>query len=171
LFTAWHETQSASLPLLPSRIAYDYEVVDEALDPRLPSELKVGEGVPPPLCAGRCASPPAGPVCALNAAGTARTFATLCELEAVSCRESTCMYLFFWFFTNSRNGARLERSIEVSPELQNNTHHHHHLSRETSTAGHRPPPKSSTTIGLVLPSPSADRRSTLWGAYQGCVSR
>jgi hypothetical protein len=58
-----------------------------------------------------------------------------------------------------------------------NIHHHHHLSRDTSTAGHRPPPKFSTTIGPVLPSssdfprPSPDRRSTLWGAYQRCVSR
>jgi hypothetical protein len=53
----------------------------------------------------------------------------------------------------------------------------HHLNRETSTAGHRPPPKFSTTIGPELPSssdfprPSLDRRSTLWGAYQRCVSR
>lgn len=52
----------------------------------------VREGVPPPLCAGRCVSPPAGPVCAFDATGTARTFATLCELEAVSCRESTCKF-------------------------------------------------------------------------------
>ncbi|CAG9562441.1 unnamed protein product [Danaus chrysippus] len=51
--------------------------------------VRVPEGLPPPLCAGRCASPPAGPVCAFDAAGTARTFATLCELEAVSCHEST----------------------------------------------------------------------------------
>jgi hypothetical protein len=54
---------------------------------------------------------------------------------------------------------------------------HHHLSRETSTAGLRPPPKFSTTIGPLLPSssdyprPSPDRRSTLWGAYQRCISR
>jgi hypothetical protein len=55
-------------------------------------------------------------------------------------------------------------------------HHRHHLSRETSTAGYWPPPKFSTTIGPALPScsgfprPSPDRRSTLWGAYQRCVS-
>ncbi|CAG9787860.1 unnamed protein product [Diatraea saccharalis] len=89
LFAAWQRAHSASLPLLPPRVGYDYEVVEEGVDPPVPTELKVREGVPPPLCAGRCASPPAGPVCALNAAGTARTFATLCELEAVSCREST----------------------------------------------------------------------------------
>ncbi|KAL4709435.1 hypothetical protein ACJJTC_019732 [Scirpophaga incertulas] len=86
----WHQAHSASLPLPPARLGH-YEVLEEAPVPvpRLPAEIKVREGAPPPLCAGRCFAPPAGPVCALNAAGTARTFATLCELEAVSCREST----------------------------------------------------------------------------------
>jgi hypothetical protein len=60
-----------------------------------------------------------------------------------------------------------------TPQLLYN---HHHLSRGTSTAGHRPPPKFSTTIGPALrssgfPRPSPDRRSTLWGAYQRCISR
>ncbi|GBP22534.1 hypothetical protein EVAR_84771_1 [Eumeta japonica] len=55
-----------------------------------PARAHMREGIPPPLCAGRvCAAPPAGPVCAFDAAGTARTFKTICELEAVSCREST----------------------------------------------------------------------------------
>jgi hypothetical protein len=51
------------------------------------------------------------------------------------------------------------------------------ISAETSTAENRPPPKFSTMIGPVLPSssdflrPSPDRLSTLWGAYQRCVSR
>ncbi|XP_072932587.1 uncharacterized protein [Epargyreus clarus] len=88
IVVACHEIQSARLPFLrPARIG------DESgADLRAPAELmraRVREGVPPPLCAGRCAAPPAGPVCAFDAAGTARTFATICELEAVSCREST----------------------------------------------------------------------------------
>ncbi|XP_026319068.1 uncharacterized protein LOC113229622 isoform X2 [Hyposmocoma kahamanoa] len=80
----WRGAQSASIPLVPSRIGHPRIISQE-------TEMKpvVREGVPPPLCAGRCASPPAGPVCAFDATGTARTFATLCELEAVSCREST----------------------------------------------------------------------------------
>ncbi|KAJ2951035.1 hypothetical protein O0L34_g5411 [Tuta absoluta] len=84
LLAAWREGESASIPLLPMRFGN--------ADLGMPEELtwaKVREGVPPPLCAGRCFSPPAGPVCAFDATGTARTFATLCELEAVSCREST----------------------------------------------------------------------------------
>ncbi|CAK1555405.1 unnamed protein product [Leptosia nina] len=92
LLFAFHEVNSARLPFLrPVYITIDNAV---PVDPEahVPAELvraRVREGVPPPLCAGRCASPPAGPVCAFDAAGTARTFATLCELEAVSCREST----------------------------------------------------------------------------------
>ncbi|CAK1585259.1 unnamed protein product [Parnassius mnemosyne] len=94
LFIAvWQETHSASLPFLrPSRIGDINGVEEEGIEMRIPIELmrsRVREGVPPPLCAGRCAAPPAGPVCAFDATGTARTFATLCELEAVSCREST----------------------------------------------------------------------------------
>ncbi|XP_028165848.1 uncharacterized protein LOC135076093 [Ostrinia nubilalis] len=89
LVAAWQETQSAKLPLPPSRLGYDYEVVGGDGEARAPNELKVREGVPPPLCAGRCGAPPAGPVCAFDATGTARTFATLCDLEAASCREST----------------------------------------------------------------------------------
>ncbi|RVE53044.1 hypothetical protein evm_002342 [Chilo suppressalis] len=52
-----------------------------------------------------------------------------------------------------------------------------HISRKTSTVGHRPPPWISTTIGPMLPAssgfprPLPDRRSTLWGACQHCVSR
>jgi hypothetical protein len=45
----------------------------------------------------------------------------------------------------------------------------HHLSRETSTAGHRPPRRS--VLCCPHPATSPDRRSTLWGAYQRCVSR
>lgn len=91
LVAAWNEVQPASLPFLPSRIG-DANEIGEAPDVRVPAELmraRVREGVPPPLCAGRCFSPPAGPVCAFDATGTARTFATLCDLEAASCREST----------------------------------------------------------------------------------
>ncbi|XP_047990177.1 uncharacterized protein LOC125229394 [Leguminivora glycinivorella] len=96
LLAAWHEAHTASLPYL--RLPrLDAERLEDVADPRLPGDVempvepraRVREGVPPPLCAGRCASPPRGPVCAFDAAGTARTFATLCELEAVSCREST----------------------------------------------------------------------------------
>lgn len=85
--SVWRGAQSASIPLVPSRIGNPKIIAHEP-------EMKpvVREGVPPRLCAGRCASPPAGPVCAFDATGTARTFATLCELEAVSCRESTCKY-------------------------------------------------------------------------------
>ncbi|XP_061714263.1 uncharacterized protein LOC133522817 [Cydia pomonella] len=94
LVAAWHEAHTASLPFvrLPQLDdSDDNELLDDVADARLPVEMRarVREGVPPPLCAGRCASPPRGPVCAFDAAGTARTFATLCELEAVSCREST----------------------------------------------------------------------------------
>ncbi|CAH1636566.1 unnamed protein product [Spodoptera littoralis] len=91
LVAAWNEVQPASVPFLPSRIG-DANEIGEAPDMRAPAELmraRVREGVPPPLCAGRCVSPPAGPVCAFDATGTARTFETLCELEEVSCREST----------------------------------------------------------------------------------
>ncbi|XP_038213927.1 uncharacterized protein LOC123696853 [Colias croceus] len=92
ILVALHEASTARLPVLrPIYIRDDNEI---QVDPevRIPAELvraRVREGVPPPLCAGRCAAPRAGPVCAFDAAGTARTFATLCELEAVSCREST----------------------------------------------------------------------------------
>ncbi|CAH2046951.1 unnamed protein product, partial [Iphiclides podalirius] len=93
LIAAWRGARSASIPFLrPVHIADIKDVEDEGAEMRIPVELmraRVREGVPPPLCAGRCASPPAGPVCAFDATGTARTFATLCELEAVSCREST----------------------------------------------------------------------------------
>uniref|UniRef100_A0A2A4JJW6 Kazal-like domain-containing protein n=1 Tax=Heliothis virescens TaxID=7102 RepID=A0A2A4JJW6_HELVI len=91
LVAAWNEVQPASLPFLPARIG-DANEIGEAPDVAVPVELmraRVREGVPPPLCAGRCFSPPAGPVCAFDATGTARTFATLCDLEAASCREST----------------------------------------------------------------------------------
>ncbi|KAJ8723429.1 hypothetical protein PYW08_003341 [Mythimna loreyi] len=91
LVAAWNEVQPAHLPLMPTRIGHSNEI-GEAPDMRIPPEFvmpRVREGVPPPLCAGRCAAPPTGPVCAFDAAGTARTFETLCELEAVSCREST----------------------------------------------------------------------------------
>ncbi|KAM3964930.1 LOW QUALITY PROTEIN: uncharacterized protein ACR2FA_000822 [Aphomia sociella] len=86
LVAVWRESQSASLPVLPARFGVDNEIaaIPEA---RIPVEM-MREGVPPPLCAGRCVAP-AGPVCAFDATGTARTFATLCELEAASCREST----------------------------------------------------------------------------------
>ncbi|XP_026745441.1 uncharacterized protein LOC113506802 [Trichoplusia ni] len=87
----WNEVQPASLPFLPSRLGDANEFGDTS-DIRIPIEImrgRVREGVPPPLCAGRCVAPPTGPVCAFDATGTARTFATLCELEAVSCREST----------------------------------------------------------------------------------
>ncbi|XP_028027259.1 uncharacterized protein LOC114240779 [Bombyx mandarina] len=90
LVTVWIKADCASLPFIPTRLGSVKEV--SAPDMRAPGELvraRVREGVPPPLCAGRCVAPPAGPVCAFDAAGTARTFATLCELEAVSCREST----------------------------------------------------------------------------------
>ncbi|CAG4930467.1 unnamed protein product [Colias eurytheme] len=102
ILVALHEASTARLPVLrPIYIRDDNEI---QVDPevRIPAELvraRVREGVPPPLCAGRCAAPRAGPVCAFDAAGTARTFATLCELEAVSCRESTCKFtndLFIW---------------------------------------------------------------------------
>ncbi|XP_049872349.1 uncharacterized protein LOC126371157 [Pectinophora gossypiella] len=90
LFAAWQVATPASLPALPSRIGNYNEVGDGGFKmPVVLTWAKVREGVPPPLCAGRCASPPHGPVCAFDATGTARTFATLCELEAVSCREST----------------------------------------------------------------------------------
>lgn len=68
-------------------------IEDAEEEVRVPAALiraKVREGVPPSVCAGRCLSPPIGPVCAFDARGVARTFSTLCELEAVSCRESTC---------------------------------------------------------------------------------
>ncbi|XP_053604568.1 uncharacterized protein LOC128671819 isoform X2 [Plodia interpunctella] len=85
------QSQSASLPpLIPFQVGDDNEI--RAPEIRIPVELmraRVREGVPLPLCAGRCLSPPTGPVCAFDAAGTARTFATLCDLEATSCREST----------------------------------------------------------------------------------
>ncbi|KAG6446030.1 hypothetical protein O3G_MSEX004228 [Manduca sexta] len=97
IVAAWCEAESASLPFIPSRLGTlqesklgDLQEFSGGMRP--PGELtraRVREGVPPPLCAGRCVSPPAGPVCAFDAAGTARTFATLCELEAASCREST----------------------------------------------------------------------------------
>lgn len=90
----WNQASSATLPLLLTRL--DKIELDGAPELRgVPTGLirgRVREGVPPPLCAGRCGAPPAGPVCAFDAAGTARTFATLCELEAVSCRESTCKF-------------------------------------------------------------------------------
>ncbi|CAF4951245.1 unnamed protein product [Pieris macdunnoughi] len=92
IFIALKEAQSANLRIVgPVYFTQDNEM---AVDPKAPLppgvvRARVQEGVPPPLCAGRCASPPAGPVCAFDATGTARTFATLCELEAVSCREST----------------------------------------------------------------------------------
>ncbi|CAH0720120.1 unnamed protein product, partial [Brenthis ino] len=93
IITFLYEAQPARLPFLrPAHIGNTNEVAEEGIEMRIPSELiraRVREGVPPPLCAGHCASPPAGPVCAFDATGTARTFATLCELEAVSCREST----------------------------------------------------------------------------------
>lgn len=91
LIVAWCEVQSASLPFVPHRIADTNEIIpDQEMGvPGILIRTRIGEGVPPPLCAGRCVSPPRGPVCAFDAAGTARTFATLCELEAVSCREST----------------------------------------------------------------------------------
>ncbi|CAH2230077.1 uncharacterized protein LOC120630021 [Pararge aegeria] len=88
--TAFHEAKSASLPFIrPAHIGDANGVVEGGTGIRGINFGRVREGVPPPLCAGRCAAPPAGPVCAFDAAGTARTFATLCELEAVSCREST----------------------------------------------------------------------------------
>ncbi|KAJ0183191.1 hypothetical protein K1T71_001167 [Dendrolimus kikuchii] len=90
LVLAWHEVQAASLPFVPYRIADMNELnPNDIMVPSIIMRARVGEGVPPPLCAGRCVSPPTGPVCAFDAAGVARTFATLCELEAVSCREST----------------------------------------------------------------------------------
>lgn len=93
LVAAWNEAQSASLPYLTSRLGDVYEPYErsDTAEMRIPAVMMrahVREGVPPPLCAGRCRAPPVGPVCAFDAAGTARTFATLCELEAVSCRES-----------------------------------------------------------------------------------
>lgn len=94
IFSAWLEAQGATFPYLRlQQLEEDNEILEDVADARLPVEViraRVREGVPPPLCAGRCASPLRGPVCAFDAAGTARTFATLCELEAVSCRESTC---------------------------------------------------------------------------------
>ena len=84
-----------------SRIDDANEIGGEAHDMIIPPEImraRVREGVPPPLCAGRCASPSAGPVCAFDATGTARTFETLCELEAVSCRESTCKFSLYQLF-------------------------------------------------------------------------
>ncbi|XP_069357991.1 uncharacterized protein [Maniola hyperantus] len=90
IITALHAVQSARLPFIrPAHIGDNNEVADGGTEMREINFGRVREGVPPPLCAGRCAAPPAGPVCAFDAAGTARTFATLCELEAVSCREST----------------------------------------------------------------------------------
>lgn len=94
---AWNEVQPASLPFMmrESHIGDVNNEIGEAHDMIVPPEImraRVREGVPPPLCAGRCASPSAGPVCAFDATGTARTFETLCELEAVSCRESTCKF-------------------------------------------------------------------------------
>ncbi|XP_013173561.1 PREDICTED: uncharacterized protein LOC106122197 [Papilio xuthus] len=93
LTTVWRVTEAASIPFLrPAHIADLRYVTEKSAEVQSPVQVihgRVREGVPPPLCAGRCASPPAGPVCAFDAAGTARTFATLCELEAVSCREST----------------------------------------------------------------------------------
>ncbi|XP_047530830.1 uncharacterized protein LOC125066669 [Vanessa atalanta] len=93
IITVLQDTQSASLPFLrPAHIGETNNVEKLGTKIRIPAEMiraRVREGVPPPLCAGRCVSPPAGPVCAFDATGTARTFATLCELEAVSCREST----------------------------------------------------------------------------------
>jgi hypothetical protein len=71
----------------------------------------------------------------------------------------------------------LECNLYCRTFTLNIPHHHHHLSGDMSTAGHRPPPKFSTTIGPAPPSsssfprPSPDRRSTLWGASQRCVSR
>lgn len=92
----WCVSEAASIPFLkPALIGEQEYVTEKSAEVQSPVEViygRVREGVPPPLCAGRCASPPAGPVCAFDAAGTARTFATLCELEAVSCRESTCKY-------------------------------------------------------------------------------
>ncbi|XP_026749038.1 uncharacterized protein LOC113509812 [Galleria mellonella] len=85
LVAAWRE--SASLPVLPARIGEDSEI-GTVPEVRIPVEM-MREGVPPPLCAARCVAPSAGPVCAFDATGTARTFSTLCELEAASCREST----------------------------------------------------------------------------------
>ncbi|CAG9133591.1 hypothetical protein JYU34_017181 [Plutella xylostella] len=84
------QSDGATLPLLLSRQNTIHDV-EQGPESAVPAELMraVREGVPPPLCAGRCGAPPAGPVCAFDALGTARTFATLCELEAVSCREST----------------------------------------------------------------------------------
>lgn len=93
IITVLHKAGSASLPFLrPSYIGEINNMEKERKEMRAPADIiraLVREGVPPPLCAGRCVSPPAGPVCAFDAAGTARTFTTLCELEAVSCREST----------------------------------------------------------------------------------
>ncbi|XP_068634033.1 uncharacterized protein [Battus philenor] len=93
LVAMWRGTDAARIPMLrPAHLGDIKEVEEETIEMRVPVELmraRVREGVPPPLCAGRCAAPPAGPVCAFDATGTARTFATLCELEAVSCREST----------------------------------------------------------------------------------
>ncbi|KOB78499.1 Protein CLEC16A [Operophtera brumata] len=89
----WCQALSASLPFFPSRVGDSNEISDPGM--HIPAELvraHVREGVPPPLCVGRCGAPPVGPVCAFDAAGTARTFSTLCELEAVSCRESTCWH-------------------------------------------------------------------------------
>ncbi|XP_059049969.1 uncharacterized protein LOC131844978 [Achroia grisella] len=87
LVVAWRE--SASLPVLPALIGEDNEIeIASVPEVRIPVEM-MREGVPPPLCAGRCVAPAAGPVCAFDATGTARTFATICELEAASCREST----------------------------------------------------------------------------------
>ncbi|VVC92008.1 unnamed protein product [Leptidea sinapis] len=89
---ALHEAESSRLPLRPKIIGDENQVQKEGSNLRIQVEMidaRVREGVPLPLCAGRCNAPPAGPVCAFDATGTARTFATLCELEAVSCREST----------------------------------------------------------------------------------
>lgn len=83
--------ESASLPILEIRSISEVDLAEEISEeddrPLIPAQVR--ENAPPPLCAVRCASPPSGPVCAFDARGTARTFATLCELEAVSCKEST----------------------------------------------------------------------------------
>ncbi|CAH2084899.1 unnamed protein product [Euphydryas editha] len=93
LSTILHEADSANLPFLrPAHIGEINNLEKEGKEMRVPVDIiraLVREGVPLPLCAGRCVSPPVGPVCAFDATGTARTFATLCEWEAVSCHEST----------------------------------------------------------------------------------
>ncbi|XP_013191258.1 uncharacterized protein LOC106135489 [Amyelois transitella] len=92
ILAALRHSQSASIPLIPFQVGDDNEIRHTPPEIRIPVELmraRVREGVPLPLCVGRCVSPPTGPVCAFDATGTARTFATLCELEAASCREST----------------------------------------------------------------------------------